>query len=714
MRDWLSAPELAALGLPGLPATKQGWLDYAEREGWLLRTDKVRLRRGRGGGLEYSIDLLPAAALAAYAARAIGEVALPAEDAAAAAVEEQKKQLTLIALDNRDARLTLLAAADRYAKGAQLSRVMADRTFAALYNLGQIEVEPGVRAAVPKLSRRTLARWRETKRRGISGLGVDKGAARRGKGALDRGGEGKVRAFLTAAIAKQPHLSSDHLLKAVEKRFPDVKVSIRTVQRMRAKITSEDKVLLIKITNPDAYKSKYRLSGTNSHAVERLNELWMIDASPADALCVDGRHAVYLCVDIFSRRLIVYVSRTPRADAVALLMRRAIIAWGVPERVKTDNGSDFTAKATQRLFKALEIEVELSDPFSPEQKGHIERAVGTFQRDLCPLLPGFIGHSVKDRKVIEERRAFSARLGQDDAGAFCVELNARELQSYCDDWAAGRYAHRPHSGIEGATPFQMAASFAGTVRRIEGDDVRALDLLLAPAAGGDGIRTVTKRGVRVDGSYYLTPDVDPETRVLVRMDPEDMGHAWLFSADGAAFLGEAICPELAGVDPAAAVAHARAAREQHMKEQAAAVRADMKQFHPRYFADVVVRDAAIAAGKLVEFPKPSEPHSTPALQAAKAAIEAPAPAPQSEQQRATLAEIESDLAGAAPITPARVAQLPETKQQRFRRALQIEERIARNERVSTEDAMWLGAYQAGPEYRAMRELYQDFGEAALR
>lgn len=712
MRDWLSAPELAKLGLPGLPTTKQGWLDYAEREGWLERTDKVRLRKGRGGGLEYSIDLLPAAALAAYAARAIGEVTLAAADAAAAAVEERQKQLTLIALDNRDARLTLIAAADRYAKNTGLSRNMADRTLAALYNLGRIEVEPGVRAAVPKLSQRTLARWRSTKRiEGISGLGVDRGAARRGRGALNRGGEGQVRAFLTAAIAKQPHLSADHLLKLIEDKFPDVSVSLRTVQRMRALIEDEDKVLLTKITNPDAYKSKYRLSGTNSHAVERLNELWMIDASPADALCVDGRHAVYLCVDIFSRRLIVYVSRTPRAEAVALLMRRAILAWGVPVRVKTDNGSDFTAKSTQRLFKALEIEVELSAPFSPEQKGHIERAVGTFQRDLCPLLPGFIGHSVKDRKVIEERRAFSSRLGQDDAGAFCVELTSKELQSYCDDWAAGRYANRPHSGIDGATPFQMAASFAGTVKRIGEDDVRALDLLLAPAAGGDGIRTVTKRGVRVDGSYYLTPTVDPETRVFVRMDPEDMGRAWLFSADGAEFLGEAICPELAGVDPAAAVAEARAAREHHIKQAAAVLRADMNQFHSRYFANVVVRKKAIEAGKLVEFPRASETHTTPALDAAKAALAPPAPAPQTETQRATLTEIEQELSGAA---PRKVAQLPETKQQRFRRALGLEAQIANNEKISTEDAMWLGAYQTGPEYQSMRVLYQDFGEAALR
>ncbi|MBY6242525.1 DNA-binding protein, partial [Methylosinus sp. Sm6] len=310
MRDWLSAPELAALGLPGLPATKQGWLDYAEREGWLQRTDKVRLRKGRGGGLEYSIDLLPAAALAAYAARAIGEVALPADDAAAAAVEEQKKQLTLIALDNRDARLTLLAAADRYAKGAQLSRIMADRTFAALYNLGKIEVEPGVRAAVPKLSRRTLARWRETKRQGISRLGVDKGAARRGKGKLASGEEGKVEAFLLAEITRSPHIAGRKLFNLLKDQFPNIgAVSQRTVERMVAKIRAEKKVVIAALTNPDKFKGSYRIAGGNVAAnISRINELWEIDASPADVLLLDGRYSIYACVDIFTRRIIILVA----------------------------------------------------------------------------------------------------------------------------------------------------------------------------------------------------------------------------------------------------------------------------------------------------------------------------------------------------------------------------------------------------------------------
>ena len=33
MRAWLSAPEIAALSLPGMPATTRGVLDLAEREG---------------------------------------------------------------------------------------------------------------------------------------------------------------------------------------------------------------------------------------------------------------------------------------------------------------------------------------------------------------------------------------------------------------------------------------------------------------------------------------------------------------------------------------------------------------------------------------------------------------------------------------------------------------------------------------------------------
>jgi putative transposase len=707
MRDWLSASDLANLGLPDLPTDKSAWTRYAEREGWLERKDHAgqplaRVVKGRGGErIEYHIDLLPPVSLAGYVARHVGAVDIGAPDSALGEVG------TLAAQESLAARLALIAAADRLAAETGLSRHVADKLFSGLYRIGKIEVAPWVREAVKEFSAPSLARWRTHKRRGeLSRLGVDKGAARRGKGKIESGAEGKVKAFLRAAIVKQPHLSADHLKTLVEDKFPALKgVSLRSFQRMRAKIEAEDRVLHTLVTNPDKYRGTYRLSGTNSHPVARLNELWMIDASPADVLLVDGRYSVYLCVDIFSRRLVVYVSKTPRAEAVQLLMRRAILAWGVPERVKTDNGSDFVAKSTQRLFAAIGVEVETSRAFQPQEKGHVERAVRTFQHDLTPLLPGFVGHNVKDRKAIEERRAFAQRLKIDDAGAFKAELTAQELQTYCDEWAAGRYAHRPHAGLDGATPFQVASAFSGVVRRI--DDQRALDLLLAPIVGGDGTRKVTKHGVRIEGSYYLAPNVLPETRVVVRMDPEDMGRAWLFSDDQAEFLGEAICPELAGIDPAAAVAEARAQQKRLLEERAAELRADMRKIKPREMVDVIVRKAAKEAGKLVEFPKREESYTTPALQAAS---EAAGSAPVSETVNAIIPPASSE----AEKIVAPVHQLPETRQQRFRRARELEAQLANNERISIEEMRWLVSYQDGAEYVAMKEMFEDFGEAALK
>ena len=774
MRDWLSCAELADLALPGLPGTRQGWDEYVEREGWLSAKDKVRLRKGRGGGLEYHVDLLPAAALAAYAARAIGAVELPRDDLAAAAADPKSAQLTLPAVEGRDARLALIAAADRFARNASLSRRTADAAFCALYSLDRLAIEPWIRQAVKRLAPRSLSRWREQLKSGSPArLGVDRGAARRGKGALATAENGEVSKYVLALVAHQPHLSADHVRECVAAKFTAfTPPPVRTFQHFLKGLKTSQGALLAKITNPDAFKSRFRLSGTNSHPVSRVNELWQIDASPADALCVDGRHSLYVCVDIFSRRLAVQVTRTPRAESVALLMRRAILAWGVPERVKTDNGSDFKAKSTQRLFASLRIETEASTPFSPEQKGHVERAIGTLQRDLMPLLPGFIGHSVKDRKVIEERKAFSARLGESDADAFCVELKAAELQRLCNEWADNRYAHRPHDGLSGATPYATAAGYPGVLKRI--DDVRALDLLLAPIAGKDGLRVVGKTGLRIDHSHYIFASAMPGTPVFVRMDPADMGRAFVFQPDGETYLGEAVCPELAGVDPAEAVARARAEQKKLLETGAKELRADMRKIRPRDVAEAVLGRAEEKAAKILAFPRGHETYATPALDAAGEALRLPPPAPAlpspddvratmaafEELHDANVAKVERELAGAQAASGADVVALraratapqrmalfreldaldrtggvlssadmswhasfrrdPEfigamtTPSERYRHVQFLLAIRATNEALFPYEDRWLDHYRAGGEYETTAGLVADFGEAALR
>lgn len=732
MKLWYSAAELAELALPGLPGTDRGVQLLAERKGWNDQPRFARPREGRGGGMEYHVEILPIDVrmhlLSRFAEPEAGAIE-------AGAAPDPSPGLAASARDERDARLHVLGQFQAWNKQVGLGTYTGIAIFCDLWNAGQIKAPGWLQERLPNLSKRSVWRWLAATRRGaVDELAVDRGASRRGKGLLDEAEGGAIRAHILTHHAHQPHLSADHLRTLCRDRFGDViqhrgraiaMPSVRMFQKVLKRLKVEHKAELLALHNPDAFKSRMRVSGSSAHRITRLNELWQIDASPADVLCKDGRHSIYVCVDVFSRRMITFVSRTPRAEAVGMLLKKALVAWGVPERIKTDNGSDFVARATKRLLAALQIEVETSAPFSPEQKGVVERAIGTLQHDFMPLLPGFIGHSVADRKAIENRKAFSARLGQDDARAFQVDLAASELANYLDRLVADRYHQRPHGGLpKGMTPFLMHANYTGSIRSIE--DEAALGVLLAPVAGRDGLRIYGKMGLRIDGSHYIAPGIMPGESLLVRLDPLDMGRAYLFAEDGETFRAIAICPELAGIDPAAALAAAQAAQKAFIAEHVAPIRRDAAKIKPRDMVDAVVRQAAKDAGTLVELPKRREAHATPALSAASdtaIALEiakgkrAPKPSEPSAAEKAMLARLEAETLPAAPMA-ARSNVQPlrkhETPEQRFRRALDLEARIAGGDAVSTEEALWLGSYREGAEYRAHRRLHEEFGGAALR
>lgn len=683
-----------------LNVTKRGAEIRAQREAW-----PFKVGAGTGRPRLYAYSSLPQDVRLACAKAQLSAVDLPSSLAAAAAAEPEAQRLSASAAEHRDARLAILAALDRFTAESGLSRREADALFCTAYEIGEIRVAQWVRDAVKSISRATLFRWRAARKAGKTHrLAVDSGAARRNRGVLDLANGGEVRNTILAAMAKNPYLTADHIRVVIIDRFgasldmgdavapvPSVRTFQLALKSWRQTYSAE----LLALTDPDAFKNRLRVSGRSAHLVSRCNELWAIDASPADVLTKDGRHSVYVAIDVFSRRLIILVSKTPKASAVGLLMRRAIVEWGVPERVKTDNGSDFVAKYTQRVMASLGIEVELSAPFSPWQKGTVERAIGTMQRDLMRTLPGFVGHSVADRKAIEGRKAFAQRLGNDLDKAFSVDLTPAELQDYCDRWAAGRYANRPHDGLSGATPFQVASADRTPIRRV---DIRALDMLLAPIAGRDGLRVVGKEGVAIDRTLYIAAGVMPGTEVLVRMDPTDMGRAYLFDRAGETFLAEAIAPELAGVDPAKAVKRAQAAQKAFMAERTADLR--KVKFKPRDFADAAMRHGEAQAATLIAFPKREDTHATPALSAALDATTPSEPQPVA----ASILDMQRQLLAEENVAPLRRT---ETAHDRWKRAEAIARRIKAGQPVNPEDALWLGGYRAGPEYRGFAATWGD-------
>ncbi len=72
---WMSAQQIADAKLPGLPRDKRKVNEIARQQRWHQRISAdgsalVRSRAGRGGGIEYHVDVLPEAARAKLLSRA--------------------------------------------------------------------------------------------------------------------------------------------------------------------------------------------------------------------------------------------------------------------------------------------------------------------------------------------------------------------------------------------------------------------------------------------------------------------------------------------------------------------------------------------------------------------------------------------------------------------------------------------------------------------
>ncbi|MBN9333266.1 DDE-type integrase/transposase/recombinase [Devosia sp.] len=761
MSAWMTAAEIAAAKLPDFPRTERAIQLMAKRLGWDQHPAYVRSRTGRGGGYEYNIQILPTLAQMALLQRNM-VVGVPALAEQTSGEQEVSPNLSDRAARERDARLAIIAEFDRMAAGLPRLRHCSHlQLFMDKYNGRTLHIESWVTDLIPSISKRSIDRWRAAKKAGTSTkLAVDRSQARKGTGVLDLANDGQVRTLILALLAQNAHYSAAHIRDQVESvvgaevwvpyKGAGVGMTksvplppVRTFQHFIAALKADQKVVLTKLTDPDKYRSTMLPAGVGSlRHISQPNMLWQIDASPVDALCTDGRHSIYACVEIFSRRTILLVSKTPRASAVALLMRKAIMAWGVPLMIKTDNGSDFVARDTKRLFLSLGIEPDVSDAYSPQQKGHIERFIKTFQHDCATLLPGFVGHSVADRKAIENRKSFSQRLGQTEAETFDVKLSGIDLQRIVDRWVETMYEQREHHGIQGLTPVQKWNSANYRPRFV---DPRALDLLLMPVAGKDGIRTTTKFGLRINGYHYATPHILPGVTVLVRQDPEDLGHVLAFEADGGRYVGEGTCPELAGVHPASFMKAVRQVHAEAIAEIANPVRKMMRELAkgPAPIERALQLAADRPRDNVVSLPELAEAHTTRQIDAALAAMDTMAGrVPTIELDDATAIEhrkliaafeaeeaeeranfgvgLEVAQAGYEAQRAADLqAELPDnvetidTPKSRYLRAVKTDRAIEAGDAVAPFEALWLGQYKTTDEYRGHKAVHDEFGDSYL-
>ncbi|WP_418459805.1 DDE-type integrase/transposase/recombinase [Brucella intermedia] len=736
MKEWMTAKQIAEEKLPGIPHSESGMIRHAKRHNWTSYPSLCRGRADVGGGLQYHYRLLPTLAQIAYVQRYMvtGRVDpvlnTPPEVQTAVSLTDRAQR-------ERDARLAVVAAFELFLKGLSLSVQGALFVFCDRYNVGMIQVDPWVKETLPSISQRSVFRWRAAKAKGAKdALAVDRSEARKGKGLLETANGGDVRSFILAWIASNPHLSADVIRGYCEDHFGSELTDrngemkplppVRTFQHFIAALKTDEKLVLTKITDPDKFRSTMKLSGTGTYRhIDEPNALWMIDASPVDALCVDGRYSMYACIDIATRRLVITLSKTPRASAVALLIRKAILQMGAAAVIKTDNGSDFVAIATKRLFSNLDITADISDAYSPEQKGHVERVIKTFQHNVCPQLPGYIGHSVADRKAIEGRKSFAQRLGADEHELFEVSLTAAQLQQHIDDWLEFVYHESAHSGLKGRTPNEVAQASTTPIRRI---DERALDTLLMPVAGKNGLRKMTKQGIKDNGLHYISGTIMVGTEVFCRRDPLDMGKMYVFSAEGGEFLDVAICPELAGVNPQEYVKAQKDIAADIVRQREREIKADIRELKKgpsgiERTLRLAKRKAAEKAGQtanVIQLPKREEQHTTPAIAAAIDAATLPQAGIQPKPLNERAAELHEAIKREAENrnTSTVVHLDPDAglsaAARRFKWAMDLETKIAAGVELDADTAAQLVRFQATPTYRTIRQTMEDFGlEQAL-
>jgi putative transposase len=484
------------------------------------------------------------------------------------------------------------------------------------YNGRGLEVSAETFSAVPFIAARTFNRWRaKFKSKKLPGL-MPPAGNRAGSGVMDSDAE---LADFVIAMLRQNHLLSSKLIwKAMQntyadgdKRLPSCGAFRRWLKRW--KLTHREH--FARISNPDSHKGRFlRSLGCKADEVCRPMQIVEIDGSPIDILCSDGRYYLTAAIDICTRRAVAVVTKTASAAAAKLCLRKMLLTMSVMETLRHDQGSEYKAASFQGSLHHCGITSDPVPAFSGNKKPFVERFLGTVMHSFAPLLPGYIGSSVAERKAIESRKSFAARLGEDQNERFRVSLTAHELQQRLDTWIADVYSNDAHAGLNGRTPNQAWREAVAAGWKAHQLPERELDVLLADA----GVRRVGKKGVRIERADFWANELVPYAGDTVRVAlTDDMGAIVLFNGEDE-FIAVAQNPERAGISRREMAISASAAWRAYQRAERKTDRALKSKFNPAGVLDAMTASRGAGAAPLT----PVELHDVPMLRAAADAIAA--------------------------------------------------------------------------------------------
>ena len=536
--------------------------------------------------------------------------------------------MTDIQLSATDASGSILASFDKFRPPGDPPRSERQKMtmFIEAWNAGRVPASTTTKARHPTLARSTLRRWMKA--------GAPQKTGR--KSSIDT----VTEVHMAATFLKRPyHTTARHLVDSCEVRFgADNAPGVDTVRRWMRDFRKRYRSLIEAVANPDGHLSNCLPAyGDMAADVHEMCARVEADSTTLDVMCSDGkRYTIIRIQDVHTRMGVSKVVLKSNSNGIAAALRAFIDKFGIPGQFVTDEGQDYTSVHVATFCKSLRIVHKILPPFRGDLKPHVERWFGTMAREYLATLPGFTGHNVAEGEKLKARRTFAERRDVDEAELFGVALSAEDLQRGLDAWDSDVYARRPHSDLDGMSPFEKMQASTAPRRTAVPEELR---IALLPVVNNGGRRTVGKKGVSVDKVNYVAGELGDMVgeRVRVHIDDEVPGRVFIFATEA---IGRLAGPDIEAGD---FICIAHDASELGERRRAVAIAAKKRYgatFRAeRKAADAMVKDANLAniaqeiaaakaatAKKVVAMPRRDEPVSMPAVSAAaKAEKDAPEP-----------------------------------------------------------------------------------------
>ncbi len=132
---------------------------------------------------------------------------------------------------------------------------------------------------------------------------------------------------------------------------------------------------------------------------ERRNHVWSYDFVMTRTY--EGKAVRLLAIiDEYTREsLAIRVARNLTSEDVLDCLEQLFVERGVPEHIRSDNGSEFTAGEVRGWLKDVQVQTLFIEPGSPWENGYIESFNGKLRDEL---LNGEIFYTLKEAEILIE------------------------------------------------------------------------------------------------------------------------------------------------------------------------------------------------------------------------------------------------------------------------------------------------------------------------